>query len=48
MWQPSQRGEQAIAIMRYLYGGRFSEIKRLVPQAGASRDPWGIYVANPS
>ena len=48
MWNPSQSGEKPIAIMRFLYGGRFAEIKRLVPQAGGSREPWGIYVANPS
>jgi hypothetical protein len=48
LWRPSQSGEKPIPIMRFLYGGRFPEIKRLVPQTGGSREPWGIYVANPS
>lgn len=48
MWRPSQGGEKAIPIMRFLYGGRFAEIMRLVPSTGANKDPWGIYVANPS
>ncbi len=48
LWQPASKLDKALPIVRYLYGGRFEEVKRLVPQNEPIKDPWGLYVANPS
>lgn len=48
MWKSSHRNEKPIPLVKFLYGGRFKEVKRLVSEADVARQPWGLYVANPS
>lgn len=48
LWQPASKNEQALPIVRFLYGGRFEEIKRLISETEPTKEPWGLYVANPS
>ncbi len=48
LWQPSSKQDKPVPIVKFLYGGRFEEIKRLISEADADKEPWGLYVANPS
>lgn len=48
LWQPSSKQEEPVPIVKFLYGGRFEEIKRLISDTEPNKEPWGLYVANPS
>ena len=48
IWQPSSKSDRPVPIVKFLYGGRFEEIKRLVSDTDPKKEPWGLYVANPS
>lgn len=48
LWQPTSKQDEALPIVRFLYGGRFEEIKRLISETEPSKEAWGLYVANPS
>ena len=48
LWQPTVKSDSPIPIVKFLYGGRSQEIRRLVSETDPKREPWGLYVANPS
>jgi len=48
LWQPTSKKDQPIPLVKFLYGGRSQEIRRLVSETDPKREPWGLYVANPS
>ena len=48
LWQPTSKQDSPIPIVKFLYGGRSQEIRRLVSDTDPTREPWGLYVANPS
>jgi hypothetical protein len=48
LWQPSVKTDSPVPIIKFLYGGRAQEIKRLVSETDPIHEPWGLYVANPS
>jgi len=48
IWQPTAKQDKPVPIVKFLYGGRFEEIKRLVSETDPKKEPWGLYVANPS
>lgn len=48
IWQPTNKKGNPLPLVKFLYGGRFTEIKRLVSDVDPKKEPWGLYVANPS
>jgi hypothetical protein len=48
MWRPTNQQGQQLPLVKFLYGGRTDEIKRLVSEHDPQKEPWGLYVANPS
>lgn len=48
LWQPTLKTDSPVPIIKFLYGGRAQEIKRLVSEKDPIHEPWGLYVANPS
>jgi hypothetical protein len=48
VWQPTNKQGKPLPLVKFLYGGRFEEIKRLVSEHDPKKEPWGLYVANPS
>lgn len=48
VWQPTNKQGKQLPLVKFLYGGRIEEIKRLVSEQDPKKEPWGLYVANPS
>ena len=48
VWRPTNQQGQQLPLVKFLYGGRIDEIKRLVSEHDPKKEPWGLYVANPS
>ncbi len=48
MWRPTNSQGEPLPLVKFLYGGRVDEIKRLVSEHDPVKKPWGLYVANPS